>query len=402
MLRTLTVTSLFPNRAQPRHGIFTEHRLKHLVSTKRVETDIVAPLPWAPKLLARTKRYGIYTHVPRCERRDPFSVRYLRYLTIPLFGMTLSPLTMAASLYLYIRRNIKTGHFDVIDSYYIFPDGVASAIVARLLRKPYVLTGYGTDINLIPDYALPRRMILWACKHAAAITVVCQALKDQLVRIGVDESKIKVVLHGVDLERFQPPSSRKETQKTIGIKRPTLLSVGHLIERKGHHIVLEAMTTLPEFDLLVIGDGEMEDALKEQAQRLGVDARVRFLGHISQEKLPAYFQAADALVLASSREGIANVLLESMACGTPVVATDVWGSKELVTSDVCGRLAPDRTAASIAQSVRDLFENYPERTHVRAHAEHYRWENTAKTHAEILENVLHHYISLNRDRYSAL
>jgi glycosyltransferase involved in cell wall biosynthesis len=253
-----------------------------------------------------------------------------------------------------------------------------------------VISALGTDINLIPQYTLPRKMVQWAARNAAGITTVCQALKDGLVDLGVSESAVRVVLHGVDLQLFQPPNNREELRARLGFTKRTLLSVGHLIERKGHHIAIQALKSFPEMELIIAGDGPEDATLKRLANSCGVDSRVRFLGHVNQADLRTYYGAADALILASSREGIANVLLEAMACGTPVVATKVWGAPEVITSPEAGVLVPERTPEALAASIQDLFENYPDRRVTRRFVEKYSWAQTTEDHLALLNEILGH------------
>lgn len=387
-IRTLTVTSLYPSVSQPRHGIFTEHRITSVVATGRVRTRVVAPVPWAPPGLRRVRRYRAYALSPDAATRRDLEVVYPRYLSIPKIGTALQPVFMFLALWRTSARLRREQAFDVIDSYYIYPDGVAAALLGAFLRKPVVLTAYGTDVNLMPRYPLARRMIRWACRRARAVTTVCGALRDSLVDLGVDSDKVRVIFHGVDLHLFKPSGQRGAARDRLGFRGRTLLSVGHLIERKGHHIAIDALEHLPGCTLVIVGDGEMESDLRRQVAQKGLADRVRFVGHVEQRDLPPYFEAADALVLASSREGVANVLVESMACGTPVVATDVWGTRELLTSDVCGRLVPDRTPESLADGVRSLFAAVPDRRAVRRFAEGFTWTDTAAEHIKVLDAVV--------------
>ena len=214
-----------------------------------------------------------------------------------------------------------------------------------------MITARGTDLNLIPRYNLPRRMIQWAAGHAAGMITVCKALKDTLVDLGVAPQRIEVLRNGVDLELFRP-GARPERRAELGLRGRTLLSVGFLVPRKAHDLAIAALPMLPDTDLLIAGEGPEEASLKALAARLGVAERVRFLGALPQARLRDYYGAADALVLASSREGWANVLLESMACGTPVVASNVWGTPEVVAAPEAGVLMAERTPQALAQAVR--------------------------------------------------
>ena len=302
--------------------------------------------------------------------------------------MTLAPLTMYASLRRFVRRMIRDGYdFDLIDAHYFYPDGVAAMMLGKYLSKPVVITARGTDLNLIPSYALPRRQIIWAAQHAQGMITVCQALKDILVGMGVPDSKVRTLRNGVDLERFHP-TDRDQCRAELNVSGRVLLSVGHLISRKGHDLVIRAMPSLPEFSLLVAGDGPERHRLEALAAELGVAGRVRFLGSVAPADMTRLYNAGDALILASSREGWANVLLEAMACGTPVVASNVWGTPEVVAAPAAGRLMHERSPEGVAQGVRALFDSLPDRTDTRAYAEDFGWDPTTRGQIELFTNIL--------------
>jgi teichuronic acid biosynthesis glycosyltransferase TuaC len=377
-IRILTFTTLYPNHIQPRHGVFVEQRLRKIHSLGEIECRVMAPVPWFPFRSKRFGRYAEFAKVQATEDRFGIRVDHPSYPVVPRIGMTAAPLLLAAFAYPALSRLISDGYdFDLIDAHYFYPDGVAATLLARWLKKPVVITARGSDISLIPRYSLPRKMILWAARKADQNFTVCQALKDELTRLGAEADRITVFRNGVDLDFFRPFDYRSIREK-LGLSRRVLLSVGYLIELKGHHLVIEALQFLPDFELLIAGDGEESGHLKQLAQSLGVADRVYFLGNLSQAELLEYYSAADTLVLASSREGWANVLLESMACGTPVVATSVGGTPEVVTSPAAGILIKERTAEAIAEGVRRLIENPPGREETRRYAENYSWDITAR------------------------
>ena len=168
-----------------------------------------------------------------------------------------------------------------------------------------------------------------------------------------------------------------------------MLSVGHLIERKGHHIAIEALPLLPpETDLNIVGTGAEQPALQALAEKLGVASRVRFVGMVPQTELKWWYSAANITLLCSSREGWANVLLESMACGTPVVATNIWGTPEVVSTPDAGVLMRTRDAAALAESVTGLFATYPLRDNVRRHAEGFSWEQTTQDQLTLFRGMI--------------
>jgi glycosyltransferase involved in cell wall biosynthesis len=236
-------------------------------------------------------------------------------------------------------------------------------------------------------------MILWAARQAQASIGVCKALMDVLRDMGVDPRKLHVMRNGVDLQRFQrvpAPELRARTglQPRQG---PLLLSVGHLIERKGHHLVIEALAALlpqhPDARAVIVGEGEERARLEALARRLGVADRVMLTGSLPQTDLPRWYSAADVLVLASSREGWANVLLEAMACGTPVVATNIWGTPEVVASPQAGVLVEGRSGAGLAAGVERLLGARPAPGDVRTYAEGFSWDETSQKQLRLFRQM---------------
>lgn len=388
MKKILVITTLYPNSVQNRHGIFVETRLKHLLATGKVSATVIAPVPWFPIRSDRFPGYSIFASVPGTEQRDEITVYHPRYLVIPKIGMLLTPLFMAISLFCCLRNLRKKGlEYDLVDGHYYYPDGVAIALLSNWLEKPFLVTARGTDINLIPQKKLARKLILWTAEKAAASITVCRALKDEMVRIGVKEDKIHVLRNGVNLELFKP-LDRLQCRERYNLHNKTLVSVGHLIDRKGHDLAIRSMTLLPDCELLIVGDGERERELRNLVETLGLEKRVRFLGALTQTQLAEVYSAADILVLASSREGWANVLLESMACGTPVVASSIWGTPEVVASPEAGVLFETRTPEAIAASVRDLFSHYPDREQTRKYAESFSWNDTVNGILELFDKAV--------------
>jgi glycosyltransferase involved in cell wall biosynthesis len=387
-MKLLTFSTLFPNAQRPNHGIFVETRLRYLLATRQAESRVVAPVPWFPFRHERFGLYGKFASVPASEVRHGIEVTHPRYPVIPKVGMSAAPLLLAKAIKPAIGRVIDEGYdFDAIDAHYFYPDGVAAVMLGRYFNKPVVITARGTDINLVPQYALPRRMIRWAAENAAGMITVCNALKDEMVSLGIAPDRITPLRNGVDLDLFRP-GDRQALRAERGMEGFTLMSVGHLEPRKGHELVIGAMPQLPDAQLYIAGSGPDRKKLEDLAQELKVTDRVRFLGPLPQSELRNWYGGADALVLASSREGWANVLLESMACGTPVVASNVWGTPEVVASSEAGVLMAERTAKGVADAVRRLRAEYPEHEATRRYAERFSWDDTTQGQLKLFGNIL--------------
>ena len=390
-MKILVLSTLYPNAVQRRHGIFIEHRVAHLQAAAGDEVRVVAPVPWFPFKNPRFGAYADHARAPRNAERRGLPIVHPRFPTIPKVGMTAAPWLMAAALARPIAAVRRDFDFDVIDSYYLYPDGVAAGLLGRWFDRPVVMSALGTDVSLIPEWRLPRAMILDAVERAAHVTAVCGALRDGLIDLGADPAKVSVVEHGVDLVLFRPPADRAALRREMALDGPTLLSVGHLIDRKGHDFAIRALAELPGVTLLIAGDGPRDAALRALAKEQGVADRVRFLGHVDQHRLPALYGAADATLSCSDREGIANVLLESLACGTPLVATPVWGSPEVVRVAEAGLLVAERSDAAIAQGAATLLANLPDRAATRRFGERYDWAETGRQHRAILAGAVAGY-----------
>ena len=387
ILKTLTFTTLFPNPRQPVHGIFVANRLQHLIATGRVETQIVAPVPWFPIDHPRFGVYARFAAVPPLEKRFDSAVFHPRYLVIPKVGMELAPLLLYLGARRIIAEIMQRGFdFDLIDAHYFYPDGVAAILLGREFGKPVSITARGTDINQISNYWLPRRMIRWAAREASAVVTVCQALKDRFVELGVSADRIQVLRNGVDLVVFRP-QDRAALRAKWGLSGHVILSVGHLIKRKGHEIAIDALATLKGASLLIAGDGPERASLVRHCDRLGLAHRVRFLGQVAPSVLAELYAASDVLVLASSHEGWANVLLEAMACGTPVVASNVWGTPEVVAAPEAGLLVKERTGPAFATALARILDHPPDRAATRAYAERFSWDATTAGQIDMFTRI---------------
>ena len=377
-MQILTFTTLFPNAAKPHHGIFTETTLRHQLATGEIRAKVVAPVPWFPLKHEMFGQYSVFARAPRAETRIGVEVFHPRYAVIPKLGLHVTPFTLARAARPVIGRLLDEGYdFDLIDAHYFYPDGVAAAMLGKYFNKPVVISALGTDINLLMGHRLPRRMMLWAGERAASMISVCEALRAEMIRCGMDGSRITTLRNGVDLALFRPVD-REATRAKLGMAGFTLLSVGYLEPRKGHGHIIGALPDLPDVRLLIAGSGPDRGKLAAQAEAAGVADRVTFLGPLPQDRLREYYGAADALVLASSREGWANVLLEAMACGTPVIGSNIWGTPEVVRTPAAGVLMESLTSHGVTDGVRRLRARYPDHAATRAYAEGFSWADTTR------------------------
>ncbi|GAC1338899.1 MAG: glycosyltransferase family 4 protein [Acetobacteraceae bacterium] len=387
-IRLLTFSTLFPHSGRPNHGVFVENRLRHLLATGQAVSTVVAPVPWFP---SRSARFGDWARHARAERRETqggLTVYHPRYALAPRIGMLAAPAALFLAGAAELRRLLRAGSaFDLIDAHYLYPDGVAAVALGKVFGRPVVLTARGSDVTELPHYAGPRRMIRWAMRNAAGLISVSDGLRQEMLLLGAPPGSVTVLRNGVDLGLFRP-LDREPIRRELGLEGPTLLSVGHLIARKGHNLAIEAMKGLPDWRLLIVGEGPERGRLEALASRLGVADRVRLLGAHPHTALPRFYSAADTLILASSREGWANVLLESMACGTPVVASNIPGNPEVVQTEAAGLIVERNTPEHFAAAIRTLQAAAQPREATRAYAENFSWDATSAGQLALFRRVL--------------
>jgi teichuronic acid biosynthesis glycosyltransferase TuaC len=387
-VRILTFTTLYPSVLQPQHGIFVETRLRNLVENGAVEARVVAPCPWFPFASAVFGRYAILARIPREEIRHRLHIDHPRYPVVPKIGMSLAPLALFGAVLPFLRRQIVAGRdFDLIDAHYFYPDGPAAVLLGRALGRPVVITARGSDLNIIARRVIPHHWIRWAAQNADGLVAVSRGLKQRLVELGIAPERVRVLRNGVDLALFRP-CDREAARRKLGFGRPALLAVGNLVPLKRHKLMVEALSELPEVELVIVGDGPERTAIENFARRCGVADRMRLLGRLPQDRLPEIYCAADLLLLVSTHEGWPNVLLESMACGTPVVVSNIDGIADIVAAAEAGRIVADVNPTRLATAIRNLLAAPPSRAATQAYAEQFDWQSTTKGQIALFHEIL--------------
>lgn len=392
-IRVLLFSTLYPSAARPGHGVFVETRLHQVMRTGAIDARVVAPVPWFPSTNAVFGSYAAFARTPEHETRQGIWVGHPRYVLPPIVGMTAAPALLALGAARTLARLIADGFdFDLIDAHYCYPDGVAAALLARWFGKPYVITARGSDLNLIARYRAPRAMMHWAATGAAANIAVSAALAKLIADWGVDGNRIHVLRNGVDPALFTPIDRHHARQRLRVTGSPVLLSVGHLVSVKRHHLVIETLATLlpdyPDAQLLIVGDGPLRDGLQSHVARLGLTDHVHFAGARPQGELALWYSAADLLVLASEREGWPNVVLEALACGTPVVASRVGGLPEILSRPALGTLVDGEDITAFAAGIRDVLRRALQRPVLRAHAESMGWQPTSAALVQLFRRAI--------------
>ena len=376
-LRVLSISTLFPCPARPNFGIFVGRQMAALAA-RGVELTMLNPLGIPPWPLSRREPYAALLAMGERSRFGQIEVHHPRFTVFPMVGADSNPGRIARAVLPMAKRLHAEMPFDVVDAQFFFPDGPAAAIVARELGLPLSIKARGADIHYWGARPRARAQMLAAARQAAGLLAVSQALREDMIALGMPGEQITVHYTGLDHARFHP---RDRAAARVGLPLPAdgplLVTVGALIARKGQRVVVEALAALPGARLAVAGKGEDEGALRALAERLGVADRVHFLGQIPHDDLPTLYAAADVMVLPSASEGLANAWVEALACGAPIVIPAIGGAAEVVSGPAAGRLAA-RDAGAIAQAVRAILAAPPVQAETAACAARFSWERNAE------------------------
>ena len=390
-MQILTFTSLFPNAADKTFGVFIYQRMAHVDKRSGNKVHVVAPVPYVPGWLKQT-RWGTMARIPRVEQIGELTVYHPRYLLLPKISMAIHGLLIFLGSFRLVRKLHKQIHFDCIDAHYVYPDCFAAVLIGRRLGLPVVASARGTDINLFPSFRMVRPMIRWTLRHTAGNIAVCRALGDEMIALGAAKDRVAVIGNGVDLERFQPVD-QSEARKKLGIPLDgqVAVSVGALIPRKGFQFLIPAVARIaaryPALKVYIVGKGDPTE-LKELSQAHKVEDRVFLVGSRANEELKFWYSAADLSCLVSSREGWPNVVLESLACGTPVLATGLWGVPEILVSPELGIMVTQEIE-SISEGLGKALIRKWDRDAILRYARTRTWDVVAQEVDDFLKQISH-------------
>lgn len=358
-MRVLFLSCVFPQPYEPTHGVFCENLCRSIAAEHRLV--VVAPRLW-------TEQLGHWFRCPlACAAGNTIAPGLTSHRPIYFYPPKVLQWTydwwMWQSIRHVIRHVLAEFAPDCILSYWAHPDGAVAVRAGRLAGVPVGIIVGGSDVLLLTQDLRRRRTIAQALQSAQAVFGVSEDLRNKVVDLGVASGRAHLVRQGVDRDLFYP-GDRQAARARLGLPAatPVLLWVGKMLPVKGLEILLEASARLQQqgldFRLYLIGDGPLRPSLETECRRRGLDRVVTFPGRRPPRDLPDWYRAADLTVLSSWSEGIPNVLRESLACGTPFVATQVGGVAEIAEP---GRdvLVPAGDPAALAQGVADALRCRP-------------------------------------------
>lgn len=370
-MKVLSFSYCFPNGVNPNWGIFVFQRINAL--SKLVDLQVCSPIPWFPFLTSGTKITNEKWKGLEISRPSFFyTPKILKNNDARFYARGISP---------WVKNLCRNWQPDILDAHFVWPDGVGVALIARDLGLPYVITLRGKlfECMKVPSQA---RQCAEALKNASAVISVSSGLAEAAIKLGVDPARVIVSPNGVDAENFNI-KNKNTSRKNLGLpeNKRLLVTVAHLGHRKGHHEVIRALADLPEDVYLTLvggpAQGGTRETIIEESKKYGVEQRVILAGSQPFDKVAQYFSAADASVLASYREGCPNAVLESLACGTPVIATDVGAVRDILPVPEAGCIVPRKQVGPLKEGIKNVLSTKWDPKSVLATSKVRSWEQVA-------------------------
>jgi hypothetical protein len=351
-MNVLVLSHMFPSAANRTKGIFVLEQIRALEKLG-VCCTVVAPMPWVPRILTRTVLARRYPNVPRRARQGNIEIEYVRMLAFPRAALfALSGFFYYLACRASVRRLVREKKIELIHAHTILPDGFAALLLSRELRLPLVCTLHGSDVKLYPKRSRATAAVTsWALRHVSGLVAVSENVGEAAQALNAAHPPA-IIRNGANAEHFHPrPRAMARTLLSLPAQGRILLFVGNLIPLKGAELLLRAAADgACDALLALVGDGPCRTELEATARRLGVCAL--FAGARPHEEIPLWLNSADCLVLPSFSEGLPTILAEAMLCRTPVIATAVGGTPEIVRNGETGLMVPPSNVTALAAAIQ--------------------------------------------------
>lgn len=388
--RVLSLCCVYPTPLQPQQGVFVQSRLQSLA--ERAEVRVIAPCalvqygsPKGQKVrLGKARR-------PANRLNGALPVWHTPWFYPPFSG-SLIPFWLAAQLIYPLRRMRSEFPFEVIDTHFGFPEGITGALLSSVFGVPFTMTLRGNE----PKHSRSRLGRFWmafALRRASRVFTVSERLRQFAIDLGAKPAKVRTVPNGIDVAVFSAyDRTACRLKHALPLDRFVIISAGALVERKGHHRIIDAVESLlasgTAVQLVIAGgpgpEGQYEKELRNLVSERGLTGSVRFLGAVPPATMAEVMAASDVLCLASTNEGWPNVVHEALACGTPVVATDVGAVPDLLMGGRYGVIVPVGDPLSLKQALAEALQRNWDRGAIAAWGGSRGWRQVA---AEVFEEV---------------
>lgn len=391
-IRLTLLTTSFPLESQSVSGIFIYRLVKHLPSN--IFTTVITPAAqgvvdrmFGERIHVRSfryapKRFELLAHSPGGIPVALKDNKWL-YLLIPTF-----------LFFAFINCARSGARSKVIHANWAI-NGVIAGLAGKLLRTPVVTTLRGEDVTRAQKYHLDRLLLRVCLFLSTRVVVVSEAMKLWLcTEYPKLAPRVRLIENGVENVFLEVHKRRGEKKSDSEVK---VLTIGSLIPRKGIDQIIGAMAQAVNREnvrLSIIGTGPEAAALNRMAEDLGLARNVRFIGQVAASEIPNTLADADVFVLASHSEGRPNVILEAMAAGLPVIATNIDGNKELITHNENGLLFQDGAVEELARHIECLSRDVELRDKLGGNGRRFilehglTWSNAANRYSELYSSLI--------------
>lgn len=389
-MRVLSVSHLFPNKINPGRGIFVKERVKGI--NELVELKAVAPVPYFP-FIYKLQRYKNLDLVPFTEEYEGVEVYHPRYFFIPKIFKSYDGVFYRNSLRGFWENLNARFSADILDLHWIYPDCYGCLEFAKKFKKKIVATVRGNEAIYFYENTHIKNLVRSTLKEVDHIISVSSDLKDKLVDFyGISKSKISVIHNGIDSQKFfyiKKSAARKKLGLDLGKKY--IISIGRLSSEKGLDHLIRAFASFPvdkNLELVLGGDGPRREDLEALSRECNVVDRVRFLGEVPHELTCLWYNSADLFCLPSLREGCPNVVIESLACGSPVVGTRVGAVPDLISSKELGLLVEPGDEMELSVALKNALETDWDRAQINDIGRRNQWSDVGGKVIDVFKMVL--------------
>ncbi|MBU1057121.1 MAG: glycosyltransferase [Proteobacteria bacterium] len=386
----LLFTTLFPNQAQPFHGIFVKRRYESIIKKGNIRYNFICPISF-------TSQFSKLARIPLSTNLGSSSINYPRFCTFPKILKTFDGPLLYFFTKSLVKQKAKKYIPDFIDANYAYPDGYAAMQHAKTIKKPMILTVRGSDLYLLAKDKCRRNKISQTLRFASGVIALSEGLKKLAIELGACPEHIKVIGNGVDQNLFIPVTKNisKVNRGRLGIpeKARVILGVGRLVPLKRFDLMLYVISKIKKSSShpvygIIVGAGPEMGKLQQIAASLDILNQVKFVGQKSPEELPKWYNLSDALMVLSTHEGSPNVPMEALSCGTPVIATQVGNLPEIINKDN-GILLKNINIDTIASATTDYWHNNPSpQDRISNSVALYSWDAVAEKQESFIRRIL--------------
>ena len=391
-MHILVISHMFPASEDDNSGVFVLEQIKQL-SELGCKITVFSPKPWVPLGFSKLKkRWKEYSTIPKFKEIIGIPIYYPRYFRPPGFVffpfISLSMTMSVFKTFITLRKNINV---DVIHSHTVLPDGFSALLLGKYFHIPVVCTAHGSDINTYPfNNKIVFLLTKFVLKKVNFFIAVSKSLNQKAQSIEKSQKNF-VINNGYDPQKFFPIDKHEARLKLHLPDLKIILFIGSFNYDKGAHFLIPILNELlriqSEIFLYVIGDGELEHTIKQQAISFDVEKYIRIIKKQPHDLIPLWINASDLVILPSISEGFPTLIPEIMACGKPIVASKVGGIPEIITDEV-GILTEPGDVMSFALSILELLNKNNNTSRVVELSKNFTWRVIAMNYLKIYESII--------------